>query len=71
MSGGGLAAQVFVNRPHAKSAWQLQQVCLLLHSNVIISKAWRWRSIAYFRLCLYDICLLSSCLISQPRSFSR
>lgn len=31
MSGGGLAAQLFVNRPRAKSTLQLQQPgCLLL-----------------------------------------
>jgi hypothetical protein len=36
MFGGGLAAQVFVNRPRAKR--KLQQVCLLLHSTVIIRR---------------------------------
>jgi hypothetical protein len=59
MYGGGLAAQLFVSRP-PRVLNSCNQVVYFSTPLCNYSKAWRWRSIAYPRLCLYDVYLLLS-----------
>lgn len=70
MSGGGLAAHLFANRPLRVLDSCNDQAVRFSTPLCNYSEAWRWRSIAYLRLCLYDVHLPPSCLISQPWSFS-